>query len=121
MRRIVKVGNSGKYQGEWFFPKKVGKEYVYETTDIDGRGIFIRRDGYRYDGFFKRGRRNGPGREILVDWHSAVDWMFHGEFDMGKRLLDASTLYFFKTKHQQILDNAWEEAKKLIDPADKTF
>ena len=81
MRPIFKFrDNKSKYQGEWLIAPKdrvdsKGRSFA-ELKDIDGRGVYIGRDGYRYDGFFKAGKRHGHGREIPTGLHSDYNWIF---------------------------------------------
>jgi len=88
IREIFVFKNGSKYQGEWLLPQtetKGGLEFPPDRAEggvanslkyIDGRGVYISKDGYRYDGFFKAGKRHGYGREIRNDLHYSYKWIF---------------------------------------------
>ena len=56
----------------------------------------MRKDGYRYDGFFRRGLRHGFGREVPTGLHKKYNWIFAGDWEDDERKLDSNTKYFWK-------------------------
>jgi len=89
IRELFELNCGGsKYQGEWLLPQietKGGLEFPPDGVEgrvanslkyIDGRGVYISKGGYRYDGFFKAGKRHGHGREIRNDLHTRFKWIY---------------------------------------------